>query len=117
MNHGRSFRDHTGGATDADLAAALLSPESAAILDEADRVILRLALKITLRPWAIEEADIEALRRAGLSEEGVVDAIACASYRTYANRLNFAFGAVERDPEGPPELLEALSKIRAGHEG
>lgn len=56
------------------------------------------------------------MRRAGLSEAGVVDVIACASYRTYANRLNYAFGTVKREPEGPPELLEALSEIRTGRE-
>ena len=114
MNHGRSFREHSESITDAEAAGVLLDPESAPALDEADRAILRLAGKITLHPETIEEGDIESLRAAGLSEENIVDAIACACYRIYANRLNYAMGEVEREPEGPLEILRALAEIRAG---
>lgn len=62
------------------------------------------------------EIDIDALRTTGLTEDNVVDVIACASYRTYANRLNYAFGTVEREPEGPPELIAALARLRTERE-
>ncbi len=65
-----------------------------------------------MAPEAIIESDIDALRTAGLTEENVVDAIACAAYRVYANTLNFALGDVDRDPEGPEEILEVIREIR-----
>ncbi len=67
-----------------------------------------------MRPETIEEADIEALRNADLTEENVVDAIACAAYRVYANCLNFAMGDVDRDPEGPEEILGVIQKLKEG---
>ncbi|MEE9257306.1 MAG: hypothetical protein V3V56_09085 [bacterium] len=67
-----------------------------------------------MRPETIVEADIEALRGAGLTEENVVDAIACAAYRVYANRLNFAMGDVDRDPDGPEEILGVIQKLKEG---
>ena len=98
------------------MAEVLLSPENARILDGADRAICALALKITLSPHAIAEADIDTLRAVGLSEDNVVDVIACASYRTYANRLNYAFGIVEQEPDGSPELTAALSRLKKDRE-
>jgi alkylhydroperoxidase family enzyme len=92
----------------------LRHPASASILDAADRAILALAYKIAAAPEPIIEADIEALRTAGLTEENVVDVIACAAYRVYANTLNFALGDVDRDPEGPEEILEAIRWIKEG---
>jgi hypothetical protein len=41
----------------------------------------------------------------------------CACYRVFANRLNFAMGDVDRDPDGPPELLEAIAEIKNSQEG
>ncbi len=112
MNHGRSFRDYSENADFGQVAAVLTGPETSPILDDADRAILRLAGKIALSPERIAEADISALRAAGLSEENIVDAIACACYRVFANRLNFAMGDVDRDPDGPPELLRAIAEIK-----
>lgn len=114
MNHGRSFREHSDSITVAETAAVLTNPGSAKILDEADQAILNLAGKITLRPDTIKSDDIDALRTAGLSEENIVDTIACACYRVYANRLNYAMGVVENEPEGPPEILRILTEIRTG---
>ena len=99
------------------MAGVLISPETSPILDDADRAILRLADKIALAPERISEADISALRAAGLSEENIVDTIACACYRVFANRLNFAMGDVDRDPDGPPELLRAIAEIKNSREG
>ncbi len=89
-------------------------PARAGILGPADRAILALAHKIAVRPETIVEADIEALRGAGLTEENVVDVIACAAYRVYANRLNFAMGDVDRDPDGPEEILGVIQKLKEG---
>lgn len=90
----------------------LRDPAGAEILNLADRVILALAHKIAVAPETIIESDIEALREADFTEENIVDAIACAAYRVYANTLNFALGDVDRDPEGPEEIREVIRELR-----
>ncbi len=90
----------------------LRDPQNASILDAADRAILALAHKIAVAPETIIETDIEAHRATSLTEENVVDVIACAAYRVYANTLNFALGDVDRDPEGPEEILKVIQELR-----
>ncbi len=90
----------------------LIDRDSARILDEADRAMLAFAEKLTLRHTEMEEADIKRLRAAGFSEENIVGILANAAYRNFANRINFAMGRVELDPEGPAPLTAALRTMR-----
>lgn len=116
MNHGTLFRDacEAGGSatTFEEVAEVLTNPERAGILDEADRAMLACAEKLTHCPEALTKGEIERMRGAGLAEENIVDALACAAYRNYANRINFALGLVDRDPKGPEALLRAIQGLR-----
>jgi uncharacterized peroxidase-related enzyme len=44
-------------------------------------------VKLTAEPWAIEEEDREALRRAGFSERDIWDIAAVAGFYNMSNRV------------------------------
>ena len=112
MNHGQLFRDACDDASIAEVAEVLDDPKGAEILDPADRAMLAYAEKITHAPHRMEEADIEGLRQVGFSEENIVDIIAAAAYRNFANSINYAYGHVEQNPEGPIELQAAIERLK-----
>ena len=112
MNHGQLFRDESGGASIAEVAEVLDDPKRAGILDPADRTMLAYAEKFTHMPHQMEKADIERLRRVGFSEENIVDIIAATAYRNFANSINYAYGHVEHNPEGPEELQTAIQRLK-----
>ncbi len=112
MNHGQLFRDKCDGATTVEVAEVLDDPKRAGILDPADRAMLAYAEKITHTPHQMEKTDIEHLRRVGFSEENIVDIISAAAYRNFANTINYAFGHVEQNPEGPEELNAAIQRLK-----
>lgn len=112
MNHGQLFRDESGGASIAEVAEVLDDPKRAGILDPADRAMLAYAEKFTHMPHQMEKADIERLRRVGFSEENIVDIIAAAAYRNFANSINYAYGHVEQNPEGPEQLQAAIQRLK-----
>jgi uncharacterized peroxidase-related enzyme len=62
-------------------------------LDERRRAMLHFATKLTDRPGAMEEADVEGLRRAGLSDRDVLHLTEVVAYYAYANRMVDALGA------------------------
>jgi uncharacterized peroxidase-related enzyme len=59
--------------------AARLSPRERAMLD--------FAVKLTAEPWAIEEADREALRKIGFSARDIWDIAAVAGFFNMSNRV------------------------------
>ncbi|HYW59455.1 MAG TPA: peroxidase-related enzyme [Xanthobacteraceae bacterium] len=59
--------------------AARLSPRERAMLD--------FAVKLTAEPWAIEEADRAALRKAGFSARDIWDIAAVAGFFNMSNRV------------------------------
>ncbi len=112
MNHGQLFRAACEDASIAEVAQVLDDPKRAHILDRADRAMLAYAEKITHTPHRMRESDVERLRRAGFSEENVVDIIAAAAYRNFANTINQAHGHVEQNPKGPKELQAAIRRLK-----
>ncbi len=112
MNHGQLFRDECDDASIAEVAEVLDDPKHAGILDSADRTMLAYAEKFTHTPHSMKKTDIESLRAAGFSEESIVDIIAAVSYRNFANSINYAFGHVEQNPEGPKELQDAIERLK-----
>ena len=112
MNHGQLFRDACNDASIAEVAEVLDDPKRAEILDPADRAMLAYAEKFTHTPHQMEEADIESLRLVGFSEENIVDVIAATAYRNFANSMNYAYGHVEQNPEGPEELQAAIQRLK-----
>ncbi len=65
--------------------------------------LCRYARKLTLKPQAIEVADIERLRAHGLDDRAIVDANQVVSYFNYVNRVADGLG-VELEPSWPAEL-------------
>jgi uncharacterized peroxidase-related enzyme len=59
----------------------------AARLSERHRAMLDFAVKLTDRPWTVEEADREALRRIGFGERDIWDIAAVAGFFNMTNRL------------------------------
>jgi uncharacterized peroxidase-related enzyme len=64
--------------------------------------VCRYALALTVRPWAVTRADVEALRAAGLSDRDVVDANQVTAYYNYVNRVADGLG-VELEDDWPAE--------------
>jgi uncharacterized peroxidase-related enzyme len=56
-------------------------------LSERQRAMLDFAVKLTTQPWAVEEPDREALRRAGFSDRDIWDVAAVAGFFNMSNRV------------------------------
>ena len=54
--------------------------------------MLDYALKLTLEPWNMEEADVEELRNAGFSNTGILEISHLTRYYAYLNRLADGLG-------------------------
>lgn len=90
---------------DAALAEAVVSGDLDA-LPARLAALVAYALKLTLRPWAMERADVDALRAAGLSDRDVVDANQVVAYFNYVNRVADGLG-VELEDAWPEETRRA----------
>ena len=81
----RLLRDDTLLAQlEADPAAAKLEPRRRAIVD--------YVAKLTLTPAQVREADVDTLRRAGLSDADILAVVEVAAYYAYANRIADGLG-------------------------
>ena len=70
-------------------------------LTATDRALAAFADKLTRAPATMTAADVEALRRHGLTDRAIHDATQVVSYFNYINRVADALGI---DPE--PEVRE-----------
>ena len=70
-------------------------------LSEVDAALCAYAEKLTREPRAMGEADVEELRRLGLSDEAIHDAVQVVSYFNYINRVADALN-VDLEPGMPP---------------
>ena len=61
-------------------------------LSRRERTILEYAVKLTLKPSEMQSSDVEALRRAGLSDAEILDVCQVTSYYNYVNRLADGLG-------------------------
>ena len=62
---------------------------------------------MTRHPAAVRRQDVETLRKHGLADRDLLDAVEVVSYFNYINRIADALGI---DPE--PEMLPALARRR-----
>lgn len=85
--HGATVRQLSN---DPVLGELLVMNYRVAELDARRRAILDFAVKLTERPYAIEEADRQALRDQGLSDRDIWDVAAVASFFNMTNRLSSA---------------------------
>lgn len=61
-------------------------------LDEKTRILLAYAEKLTKTPSQIEDGDVDALREAGWSEDGIYEATALVSFFNFSGRMEAASG-------------------------
>ena len=54
--------------------------------------MLDYAVKLSLEPWNMEEADVQELRDAGFSNAGILDIAQVTGYYAYVNRLADGLG-------------------------
>ncbi len=59
--------------------------------------MLDYAVKLTREPWAMVEADVEALRAAGWSDAAILDVNQVTGYYAYVNRLADGLGVELED--------------------
>ena len=77
---------------DDELLAAVVADWRSAPLSEARQAMLEYAVKLTLTPAEIEEADVIALRAAGFSDRDILDIAEVVGYYAYANRIADGLG-------------------------
>ncbi len=70
-------------------------------LSELERALCAYAEKLTRSPAEMVQADLEPLRRLGLDDGGIHDAIQVIAYFNYINRIAAATH-VDLEPEMPP---------------
>lgn len=114
MNHSQAFRAESRDITLADVATVVTDRDYSKALNEADKIMLAFAEKLTFDQQAMSEGDIESLREVGFGDEAILEIIASVAYRNMSNRLNIALGAEKILPEGPPEIMEAIHAVRTG---
>ena len=54
--------------------------------------MMSYAVKLSLEPWNMEEADVQELRDAGFSNTGILDIVQVIGYYAYVNRLADGLG-------------------------
>jgi uncharacterized peroxidase-related enzyme len=82
--HGAAVRTYSG---DPALGELMVMNYRAATLTRKQRAMLDFAVKLTNEPWAIEEEDREALRRAKFSDRDIFDIAAVAAFFNMSNRV------------------------------
>jgi uncharacterized peroxidase-related enzyme len=82
--HGAAVRALSG---DPALGELMVMNYRAARLPKRQRAMLDFAAKLTAEPWAIEDGDRAALRKAGFSERDIWDIAAVAGFYNMSNRV------------------------------
>jgi uncharacterized peroxidase-related enzyme len=82
--HGAAVRALSG---DPALGELMAMNYRAARLSKRHRAMLDFAVKLTAEPWAMEEEDREALRRAGFTDRDIWDIAAVTGFYNMSNRV------------------------------
>ena len=82
---------------DDSLVTQLKEDYAAARLDPIDRAIVEYAVKLTRTPAQITQADVRALREAGLSDRAILDVAQVTAYFNFVNRLADGLGVTMED--------------------
>lgn len=109
--HGQNFCTIAG--VDKRVAVQIGLDWTKAGLDKQDEAVLAFAEKLTHDHPNVSKSDLDKLRRAGFSDENILDIITIVSYRNFSNRLHMAIGC--SDPENiarPDADLTRMVDIR-----
>ena len=118
MAHGALLRQHSG---DARLASQVMYDYAEADLDPQTRGLLDFAAKLTREPASMKEADVQALRVLGLSDEQVLSVVLITCVFNFMTRLADGLGVeflsknqrdIERWLGGPATQQEWLMKAK-----
>ena len=74
------------------LVEQLKSDFQNADISDADRAMLRYAVKLTLAPWNMVENDVADLRTAGFGDGAILDINKVTGYYAFVNRLADGLG-------------------------
>ena len=66
-------------------------------LEPGDRLLCEMAERLAVSSHALEDADIDRLRAAGLSDQAIHDAVQVIAYFSYINRIADALGVDEEE--------------------
>lgn len=80
-----------GGGVDRDTVEEYLE-RGAETLGDRDRVLVDFALKANIAPHDVNQADVDGLREAGLSDKGIVQLVWIVNSYAAANRFNTVLG-------------------------
>lgn len=96
--HGQAVRKLSG---DPELGEMLVANYRVAPLEPRQRAMLDFAWKLTTEPWAMGEADREALRAVGFAEEDIFDIADVTGFFNLSNRVASAVDMIpNRDYHG-----------------
>lgn len=103
-------------ASAAALVAAVKADWRKAPLAAVDRALCQFADKLTKTPGEMQRADVEALRKAGLDDRAIHDAVQVISYFNYINRVADALGTDPEDfyPPRPPKTGSGAGADKGG---
>lgn len=87
-----------------EVPGALARDYTEAKLATEDRAMLDYAVKLTLNPHDVTEADVTSLRSAGLDETAILDLCQIVAYYNYVNRLADGLGVELEEFWGTEEL-------------
>jgi uncharacterized peroxidase-related enzyme len=82
---------------DESLAEAIKKDYRTADLEPADRVMLDYVTKLTLHPYKVMKADVDALRAVGFDDVGILQINLIASWFNYVNRVADGLGVGRED--------------------
>jgi uncharacterized peroxidase-related enzyme len=82
--HGAAVRQYSGNPL---LGEQMVMNYRVARISRRQRAMLDFAVKLTAEPWAVEDDDREALRRAGFSARDIWDIAAVAGFFNMSNRV------------------------------
>jgi len=80
------------------LAALLIAPTDDIQVAPRERALLAYADILTLKPAAVTNADVTALRDAGFDDRGIHDACAIIAYFAFVNRIADGLGVEIEHP-------------------
>ena len=82
---------------DKSVGRRLTRDYESADVPEREKVVFRLAEKISREPFKVKEADIEELRRHGWDDAAILEICLVASHFNFLNRLAASLGVVPDD--------------------
>ena len=96
-----------------ELPRALALDWRSAELAPADRAILAYAVKLTVAPATVGEADVGALREAGFDDRAILDVCQVTAYYNYVNRLADGLGVELEARWDDDELVVTRAEMEA----